>query len=109
MRLSRGHAPPAYVAGLERMIAAGTDSAHAMNSWADAVGQAAADGVATAGEAAVLWYAERTMSDAGADACEAIASIPAGQRVVATDWQVPSPATGRLLAPVLSGGGTECY
>lgn len=108
-RMSRGHAPPAYAAGLERMIAAGTDSAHAMDAWADAGGQAAADGVAAAGEASAPAAAERTMADARAAAYEAIASIPAGQRVVATDRQVPSTAAGSRLAPVLPGEGTEWY
>ena len=109
MRSSRGHAPQAYVEGLERMIAAGTDSARAMDAWAHVAGTAAADGEVTAGEAEVLWAVERNMADARAAANDAIGSIPTWQRVVATDWQVPSIATGSRLANTLAGEGTECY
>lgn len=80
-----------------------------MDAWAYAVGQADAVGQAAAGEAVALGDAERTMADARAAAYEAIASIQAGQRIVATDRRVPSTATGGRLAPVLSGEGTECY
>ena len=109
MRSARGHAPPAYVEGLERMIAAGTDSAYAMDAWAHAAGQAAADGEVTEDEAVVLWAVERNMADARAAAHDAIASIPTWQRIMADDWQVPSIATGGRLANTLTGEGTECY
>ena len=108
MRSSRGHVPPAYEEGLGRMIAAGADSARTTGEWADTAVLAAADGLITAAEAEALDAAETGMADAKAAAFEAYKSITGKQRQ-GFDPPVPSIATGHILAPVLSGDGTDCY
>ena len=109
MKSSSGYVSTAYESEMAYIIAAGTDSADAMEAWAGAAKQAADDGSITAAERATVKDAERRMSDASAAVYDAFMSTSAGQLAGATTSFIPGFTEAYMQAAALSGEATECY